>query len=312
MINSCLKKSLLVLGLVLGPIQIFAQIPVAENNISVTGDFLVSPANKELLVKPGTSAGFDLSITNRTGRTATFLIGVEDLDQAYYESTNSDITKELSSLKDYLERGHKEITLAHGEKISLPIVVRLPGYVSEESLYGAVTVALFKNEQATNGLGAVLQTRIAVPILVRTSEVAKTSGGLLTFGTAQGKSVFSSTPVTLKIVYENTGQVHIRPNGKLVVKNIFGQIVYERVVEPWYILPGSIRSRTVDVGSGSFFGPYTAHLTLSGGGKVTVEQAKVRFWVLPPPTILIIFLAIFLIVFIRRWVRRAAQNKSLS
>src|SRR3989344_3516361 len=48
-------------------------------NLQMSGDFLVSPANLDLRIVPGTKSTFSLKVLNRTGKEAKFAIGVEDI-----------------------------------------------------------------------------------------------------------------------------------------------------------------------------------------------------------------------------------------
>ena len=282
-------------------------------SLPVTNDFLVSPANKELLVVPGESASFDLRITNRTGVRARFLMGTEDLNAKSYSDEFSDDSASapaLTSLTPYIKSTKSEVYLEHGESVELPIAVSLPSYINEPSLYGLLTVTAGTDKDVVeSATGARVLSRIGVPILVRTNDERVGSGSLLNFGTADGSRYFAGAEVPLKISYENEGDVHLRPSGQITLRNFFGAVAGKIAVEPWYILPGTTRSRVVTVQTGQHFGYYTATLVMTSGDAANVSSATTGFWIFPKGVILVLVIAIGVLIFMVRGIRRLRRAR---
>src|SRR3989344_6658919 len=169
------------------PTFMFAQSPTFFADIPVTNDFLVSPANKELLIKPGETKSFSFRITNRTGGISNFFVDVEDIDASNYGDLNvaSSGHNILSSARNYLKYTQVNLVLAHGETVEIPVTIALPSYVADPSLYALLTITARANIGNTDvGTGARILSRIGIPVLVRTSDDRKGQGRLANFGTA--------------------------------------------------------------------------------------------------------------------------------
>ena len=298
-----IKSAVLLLALVWSS-ALFAQSDVSDISRLPTGEFSVSPTRKELLVKPGKSGHFDLSITNKTSSGAMFYIETSDLEGSLFSDKplNKESTGGLYSLKSYIKPEKLSVYIKEGVTYKLPFVLNLPDHIVEPNLYGLITVALDKTEnlpsQTSQGTRTV--SRIGIPLLVDTGIARLASGALVSFGTADGNRIFTKSSIPLKISYENTGNVYIKQSGQIEVRNIFGTIVEEIQIEPWYILPGTTRSRVITVASKLMFGPYSAEVVLVGdyveGGP---ETSKVTLLVLPWQYIWIL-VAVFLILFRRK------------
>ena len=261
---------------------------VIPYSVKAEGDFMVTPAKMELELKPGTKTSFDISITNRTGRTATFLLGAEDITS----EENGDV-KLLGMfagsfpLKDYIKASFREIEINDGEKSVVSITVDLPVWIKDPGLYGAVTITLLN--PASVGGNARIQTQIGVPILVSTGLQAKVVGRIDLFDTLSGRKIIFSGPVDLKISYSNEGDLHLRPGGIIEITNLFGMKSEPAIVGPWFVLPGSTRSILTTLGTPYSFGRYALGLTINNGVDNKLENAKLVVWVLPWRILLAIF-----------------------
>ncbi|HEY9583180.1 MAG TPA: DUF916 domain-containing protein [Candidatus Paceibacterota bacterium] len=245
--------------------------------------FLVSPAHKELEIRPGTKKTFDISLTNQSGKLMRFVIGSEDVVASDQGETNTlDTVTGPYSLRQYISVPFKEIQLEAGKTMSIPIDIEIPGDETNSGLYGAVTIsAISEGSDGRNGTAAVLTSKIAVVVFVRTNEDLNLDAHLDKFDTASGSHVFTRIPVVFAISYKNSGSTHVRPIGTVMLRNIFGRTIEDIPVSSWFVLPMSTRSRTVQTNSGFLFGRYTVELVISGGEGLDIEKRKFSFWVLP-------------------------------
>ena len=234
-----------------------------------SADFVVAPSHKEVRVVPGVPTTFTISVKNRTGRDADFAIGVEDLENV----------SDKFSLKSYISLATPNIRLSNNERFDLSITVLIPVFMGT-GFYGAVTIATDTGGVGGSGV-AHLSSRIAVPIFVRPAAEVDLSGRLVNFTLASGRGVLTKSPVNFIITYENTGDYHIAPVGKIILKNIFGQTISVDDISPWFILPHSERSTTVEVGRGEMFGKYNAEIIVSEGMSKNIQSRELTFWVLP-------------------------------
>ena len=253
--------------------------------------FQVTPTRVELFVPPGTEKEFEIALTNQTGKSATFVLGAEDLAPANNPEGDSLLLgKNVGphSLKDYILSPTNTVTLADGETRSVSFVVSVPMEVTKPGLYGAVTIELGGNRQVQADAGALVRSRLAVGVLVSTVEQPEISGHLVDFETINGSHVLWSSQTTFKIAYQNDGNVHIEPTGLLSLSDVLGRQVAEEQIGPIVILPMSTRSQTLSVNSGYVPGRLAAHLQIEDGFGGHHEERDITLWIMPWQNLLVL------------------------
>ena len=103
------------------------------------------------------------------------------------------------------------------------------------------------------------------------------------------------------MLYENNGTVHENPSGFIHVTNMFGSEIANLEVEPWFVLPDSLRVRELSWNSQFLFGRYVATAEIKKGYGDLVDTASVTFWIIPWKIIALAFIGIIVIVSIIRW-----------
>lgn len=252
----------------------------------IAGNFIVSPTRLDMFVAPGTSEQASVSLTNRTGAKATFILGAEDLIEGNY------------SLKNYIRSSDSEVTLNDGETRNIPVVITVPNGEASQGLYGNVTISLIPSESSNGPVGARIITRIAVAILVRTVEHPIVSGALSGFDTLNGNRIVWKSSTDFKIAYQNNGNVHMEPKGTITLSNLFGKTVIKEIITSFVVLPNSTRSVVLPV-SGYLVGPYTATLNIDDGANTNKQTASIRVFFLPWP-LLLILLTVIIILFLTK------------
>jgi len=145
-------------------------------------------------------------------------------------------------------------------------------------------------------------------LLTVTGTYAET-GSIVTF--SADSDSYTEGPVMFTLRYQNTGDIHLKPTGKVVVTNMFGTEVKSISVnaDKSAVLPGSIRAFEVadwtDLGSG--FGKYTATVTLTSG--TVTSEATYDFWVLSMTGIIIAVVVILVLIFLIIIIIRAVTKK---
>ena len=257
----------------------------------ITNDIVLSPGKVELFLNPGESVEKIISITNRTGREAEIVVEVEDF-------SGSDNPKEAlifwgggrgsRSLKDYIKFETNEFVLAHGQRMNLPITVRIPEGAEPGGLYGAVFVSTRFSESAGD-VGAV--SRLGSLFFVKVGGESFEDGWLRKFDTKAGEKFFEKGPVSFEVLFENNGNVHLLPYGFIGIENMFGREVSLIDIDPWFVMPDSLRAREIRWSADGFCGRYKAHLKINRGYGNVVDEAVVTFWVLPWKTILAVIIS---------------------
>jgi len=280
-------------------------------NVLVENDFTVGPGKVELFLNPGESVTRNLLITNRLGRPMKFRVELEDFTGSLSGERAAVLLGDRKgpySLKDFLNPEIREFTLAHGERMVLPVTVTIPSDMEPGGLYGSVLISTSPSEdllerEKEKAKGQVrLVARVGALFFVRVKGAVKEEGRLEKFDTVDSKKFYQSGPIYFSIYYRNTGNVHLDPYGIIEIKNILGKKIGEIEIEPYFAMPNSLRYREIKWDRKLGIGKYTATLSLNRGYNDIIDTAEITFWILPWKIILIVAVLLFIIVFIIWWV----------
>jgi len=274
------------------------------------GDIVVGPGKTEVLLSPGDSYTKEILITNRSGEKKLFTIAVED----FQGSEDPGATVEFLgtergpySLKDYVRPEIEEIILSHGQRLRLPVVINIPQNAEPGGLYGSVMISA-KNlddggTKVENDMAAAkmkIITRVASLFFVTVKGDVLQGGILKDFKT--GKNFYEKGPVSFKMLSENTGNIHLSPYGIIEIKNLLGAKVGEAKIDPWFVMPKSMRTREIKWNTSFLFGRYTAQISLNRGYKDIIDTADFSFWVIPWRIVLIVGIGLILLICLLVWI----------
>ena len=288
--------------------------------VSSQGSFVVGPAKSELSLNPGETKNIELRIQNRMGRTQSFEISFEDfvaskdLDQTVVLA-GSEI-KSQTSLVEYIRVEKNNFTLEQGDELVLPVTISIPEQVSPGGRFGAVVVSAVSLKE-NNGTeeraysGASVVSRIASLMFVKVNGDVVTSGTLSDFSTKNNQAVFWSGEVPVRMLFKNTGTVHVNPYGIITVKDIFGSRVGEVQIDPWFVLPGSSRTRDVSLRKEGLLGRYTATLEINPGYGSTTQVKQIAFYVVSPVAVIITVIISAAVVFGIRKVFKKRREQTI-
>ena len=88
-------------------------------------------------------------------------------------------------------------------------------------------------------------------------------------------------PVTIGTRFKNSGTVHLKPKGFVLVQNLFGRETAKLQLDQKNVLPNSIRRIESKLDKKLLFGKYTATLTAIYGATNEPLSHSVSFWVIP-------------------------------
>jgi len=282
---------------------------IEELNFSNEGDIVVGPGKTEVFMDPGTQYTKEIIVSNRSGMDKVVDISVEDFEGSI--DANGSIkflgeNRSPYSLKDYVKPEISQIILHHGQRLRLPVDISIPEGVEPGGLYGAVMVSASNvkgaEDQVTAGTAAgkvAIITRVASLFFVRVSGDALEEGSLKSFNA--DKNFYEKGPVSFKIINENTGNVHLSPYGTIDIKNILGSQVGNVELDPWFVMPKSVRTREVKWNSDFLFGRYTAIITLNRGYEDIIDTASFTFWVIPWKLVSIAVIGLILFLLFIIW-----------
>lgn len=148
------------------------------------------------------------------------------------------------------------------------------------------------------GMAQALSEQVQIGGVVEPSFL-KISAKLVNFSTENNLYEYAHVP--FETTLQNTGEVSLRPEGKIVIKNYFNQVVAIIPVNQYEIaaLPGQNQNyfSQWDRKNSLGIGAYSASLVINYGVNETIN-AKLNFWIFPwrlTLLMIIYFLAIYII-----------------
>jgi hypothetical protein len=269
------------------------------------GDFVVGPGKVEVTVRPGETVYKEITVTNRIDDNRSFEFYVEDMSGSADGAEAAVLLGDQDgpySLKDYVSVPEKVITLKLGERARVPVAITMPQNAEPGGYYGAVLVSTVRRDGASGETVASspVVARIGTLFFITVPGESVTGGSLTSFRTLSNHWWFSKGPIPLGVTYENSGSVHQNPYGEIRVTNFFGQEVGYVELDPWFVLPKSMRTREVTWDSEMLLGRYRLTVNLNRGYDNIIDTKSYVVWVVPWQLILGVFTALFAIIFVIR------------
>lgn len=212
-----------------------------------------------------------------------------------------------------------QLILEPSEIEQLPITINVPENASPGGYYGVIRFTAKAGELDTSGVA--LSASIGALIFIRVNGDAQEGLEIIElYASKEGRRgwFFDAKPIGFTMRVKNTGNVQEQPMGVVAVKDMFGNLLANLVVNEnrRYVLPGSIRSYDTDypldetnIGKRVLFGLYTAELTTKYGENGEEVTDKITFFVLPWQIVLsVVLLIAALIGGFRYWLRSHDQR----
>ncbi|MCB9815075.1 hypothetical protein H6785_00620 [Candidatus Nomurabacteria bacterium] len=266
------------------------------------GDFVVGPGRTEMELKPGDTVVQEILVTNRISDNKTFKFEIEDIAGSADGGNAVNLSVDERgpySITDYISIPKDTITLKLGERAKIPVTITIPPDAEPGGHYGSVLVSTIRNPEVS------LQDAPRSPIIARVGSLffvtvageVEQSGVTKEIKTTFDKKWYESGPIEFGILYENTGSIHNNPYGEMSIKNMLGEEVGFIELEPWFVLPKSLRLREVSWDREFLLGRYMATAKINRGYDDIVDEVSTTFWVLPWKVVGGIFLILFIILF---------------
>lgn len=271
----------------------------------VAGDFVIGPGKEELELDPGGSSMRGMTITNRFGKDMNFKVEIEDFTGSKDMVNNVVLmgaAKGPYSLKDYIKPEVSTFLLKHGDRITLPIEIKIPVDATPGGLYGAVIITTVpaKTDDGKDGSNVksnlTVVARLASLYFLRVKGEVKESGQLKEF--YADRKFYENGPINFKMVYENSGSVYVNPYGQIKISNMVGTGVDEIDITKYFVLPDSLRLKEFKLDRPFMIGRYKAEITLYRGYGGLSDQQSVYFWVIPWKIMIGVFVGAVLILWL--------------
>lgn len=298
------------------PVMAFFLIPgqvqaleIKDAAVEIRDDFVLEPAKIDVSLKPGASTTKTLSVVNRTDKEQTFTIEIEDFTGS--KDPNQAVVllgtdRGPYSLKDFIKPEVKSFKLKSKQRAVIGVDISIPVDAEPGGRYASVLVSTASSTGPNTSEDNKARTisRIGALYFVGVEGPVTEQGKLTDFRlVGPSKPFYEKGPFNFETLFENTGNIHLAPSGKVEIKNLIGQKVQSMDVVPFFSLPDSLRASQVSWDPGFAFGRYTATVTLDRGYRTetpVIDTMTLSFWVLPWKIMLGLLIALVVIIFILR------------
>lgn len=281
---------------------------VAQNTVR---GLEVTPFLMELDVAKGGTLKSQIDLINRssepliiTAAPRDFLPGEDGQPEFVPDTELNDRTFSLSSWIT-LDTDSR-FTINPGQLITVPFTVNPPTDAEQGTHYGAMLFSYAA--QSSVGSVSEVQQSIGTILLVYYGQTKENGEVDLR---ADRNLVLSVDKVEFDNRFNNIGNVHVKPKGEVVVKNMFGQIVSTPPInrDAANVLPRTDRTfRSTWYPSSFSFGRYTAESVITYGRSRLEARDKVVVWVLPwyldLAVIILVAIILWFIFHGRHWHKR--------
>lgn len=219
----------------------------------------------------------------------------------------------VTDLASWITISTESVVLDPGETKEIPFTIQVPADAEPGGHYAGI---FFASGGSASGGGQIgIQSKIGTLIILTVDGNIREQAAISSV-TFDGPSTFSRPPVTFQIRIANSGNVHVKPKGKVTVLNMFGgEVDTMTLPQDKNVLPGQTRlfeatwaKKSVDTTRGNFFrelgaefsnfalGTYTANVEVTYGENDTTLLGKVKFTIIPWRALTVIVLGLIIII----------------
>ena len=291
---------------------------VAAFAFALSADALtISPVKLELTLDPGEVYTAQYKLTNENKEARTYFGSFENFEangETGAPSFQGDSTTGLASWMS----GQGSITLQPQESELVPFTIAVPANAEPGGYFAGVLWGT--SAPATGDAGEVqIGSKMGMLVLVSVRGDVEVGGGIIEFDTRKpGKRWYSNIPVGMFYRFSNDGGDRVKPEGTLLIENLFGGKRAEFDANPTEgnVLPGTVRRFDVFFGDPAdqgkmrffghvkqqwknfYFGVYRAHVSLAYGDG-SVAHDKINLVMIPWH--LLIVIVVLLAIVIKLW-----------
>ena len=224
---------------------------------------------------------------------------------------------EGKTLAEWITVSEEPYTIPRESSAAIPLTINVPVDASPGGHYAAIMIGTRPPDSGTS-LQVKTSQVVTSLFFVRVAGDVVENGVVRTFRPTD--SFVETSEVDFEVRFENKGNVHLQPQGEIVITNMWGK---ERGIVPinhqthfGNVLPESIREFNFTwkgEQSVTDIGRYKAVLTLAYGQDVRnfVNQSTF-FWVIPIKAVLIVLGSLVAIIFLFTWSIRMYVRKMLA
>lgn len=260
----------------------------------------VSPPLFELSANPGDSLTNSIRLTNLSDESKTIFVDKRNFT-ALGEEGGVDLTEDDTgySLASWVDIDRETATVGANQSEVFNFTINVPSNAEPGGHFGSIVFRTETGSLEDGQAGAAVGQEIGSLLLVRIAGDVEESIEVISFESERG--FYEKGPVVLANRVKNTGNVHIRPQGSIVITNMFGREVANLQLNGLNVLPDSIRRMDTDWDDSSLrFGRYKVSLNMVYGSDNEMLNVSTSFFMVPYKHILVVTLILLAAVFIVR------------
>lgn len=291
----------------------------AQGSIS----FTVTPPIFHLTVAPGETWSSSIHVINSNqydisvySSRMNFRPKGETGQPEFSHFLGEDLEPNTHSLAQWIKLSDDPVFIPAEKGGEIPFTITVPKNAEPGGHYAAILIGTQPIADRGDGSVVTVSSYISTLLFVKITGEITEKGSIREFSTE--KNLYSTPNASFKLRFENTGNVHLLPQGDIVLTNMWGKergrIPVNSKTDFGSVLPQSIREYKYDwTGEFNFFdiGRYKAIATLSyGENEKQVDYRTVYFWVIPIKPVLWILGSLFGFVYFIVWVLRRYIKKA--
>lgn len=303
--GSCLMIFLVVVLTISNLGSVFAQNSGGQGN-----GFRISPVRYEFSVEKGKSQSVKLRVENPTKYKITADVVINDFGppnnesgepKIYYDANTSAPGNSFKSIAS----APKTIILEADGGADLPVTINVPSNASAGGYYGAVRVvpknAVDKNITLAASVGTLFLVQVPGELKEELNLVELTGAK----NGSNGRFFINSGNMSVVTRLQNTGNIHVKPFGKITISdrngNVVQEIQFNNTDPKANVLPKSTRKFVNDLQKRNWIGKYNISANLGYGTSGSLITAKTYFWVVPL-WLIVTFIAILVAIIIGSYI----------
>ena len=196
------------------------------------------------------------------------------------------------------------LSLAPQQKKTVTLRIGLPKDEPGADYYFSI-LFVSNNIGSQTGNSSHITAAIGANVLLSIGPKDQTTGFLQEFSTPW---FATQGPIPFTVSITNTSRHFIAPNGQILVRNMFGQLIGKVALQQVNILGNSSRFIPALWNEKLLFGPYRANIVVSLSREGPILTQTIYFFVMPWEYILGFFIAVTLVTIVISRVRRKVYS----
>ena len=196
--------------------------------ISVYADIRVTPTITQLNLSPGEERSDSFLVSNYEGKQTSIEIEIEDLFKQPTEDKSIDVNS-------WIEVESRIFNICPGETKKIGYKVKTPaGYAGELRF----SVFFATQDRAIGNVGIRKRFGVAIYVAIKGTEIVKAE--ISDISISEIKSSAHGKDIGFSVIVQNKSNVHIRPQGKVLIKDNEDNVVKELLLPYGFpIMPNS-------------------------------------------------------------------------